>query len=192
MPNWCGNEVTIVFDEQSDYDKFITQMDIEDTTDHYLSSHSEDKGYGFFDRLVPTPQDKLDDGGWYDWRVSNWGTKWNPNIQMFLTDDEGLSIQVVMDTAWAPPIEFFKTFTLLFPSAKVQLNYVEEGMQFCGRAYFEDGGVDDKYINEIPTEMYVKAGATLNSEGDIDWDADQDYDLWEIVNNEDQFVEFVK
>jgi hypothetical protein len=186
MPNYCSNEVTIVFNEQDDYDKFITQMSIEDSTDPYLSYNAEDNGYGFFDRLVPTPADKLEDG-WYDWRVKHWGTKWNPNIQTFMTDDVGKCIELAMDTAWAPPVSFFTTFTELFPSASVELNYLEEGMGFCGRAYMSQGMCSDDYMNEIPIAMYVAAGATTNAQGEIDWDEDQSYNLWEVINNEDEF-----
>lgn len=191
MPNYCSNEVTIVFNDKTDYDKFITQAGVEESTSPYLDYDNAKNGYGFFDRFVPTPSEMLVGEGWWSWRIDNWGTKWNPDVQMFLTDDDGLTIQLSMDTAWAPPIPFFTTFTELFPSADVQLNYLEEGMGFCGRAYLAEGTCNEAYINDIPTEMYVKAGATLNSEGNIDWDEEQEYDLWEIINNEDQFNEFV-
>ena len=190
MPNYCGNDVTITFNDQADYDKFITVMGIEDSTDPYMDSDSENKGYGFFDRLVPTPKNLIDDGGWYEWRVEHWGTKWNPGIHHFNTDDEGKCVELHMDTAWAPPIAFFTTFTELFPSAEVQLNYLEEGMNFCGRAYMSEGMCSDRYMNDIPSTMYAAAGATLDADGDVDWEVDQDYDLWEIINNEDKFNQF--
>lgn len=190
MPNYCSNEVTIVFNEQADYDKFIAQMGIDESTDPYLSYNASDNGYGFFDRLVPTPEDKLEDG-WYDWRVEHWGTKWNPNVHHFMTDDAGKSIELGMETAWAPPIEFFTTFTELFPSAEVQLNYLEEGMGFCGRAYMAEGMCSDDYINEIPAEMYKEAGATLTPEGEVDWENENlDYNLWDVINDEDKFNQY--
>lgn len=188
MPNWCENEVEITFESKDEYDKFIEQAGIQDSTDPYLSYNNEEQGYGFFDRFVPTPPEMLgDEGGWYDWRYENWGTKWNPNFNRFETDDDTRTITMDMSTAWAPPMGFFTAFTELFPSASVRLNYLEEGMGFCGRAEFYQGSVEDNYVNEIPTAMYVAAGATLNSDGEIDWDEDQNYNLWEIINNEDEF-----
>ena len=34
MPNYCGNDVTITFNDQADYDKFITVMGIENALTH--------------------------------------------------------------------------------------------------------------------------------------------------------------
>jgi hypothetical protein len=187
MPNWCENEVEITFESKTEYDKFITQAGIEESTSPYLEYNNEEKGYGFFDRFVPTPPEMLEGEGWWDWRINNWGTKWNPNFGMFETDDDALKISLGMSTAWAPPIEFFTTFTEFFPSAIVKLAYLEEGMGFCGKAEFYQGSVEDNYVNNIPTAMYVAAGATLNSDGEVDWDEDQNYNLWEIINNEDEF-----
>ena len=191
MPNWCENEVEITFESKAEYDKFITQAGVEENTSPYLDYDNEKNGYGFFDRFVPTPSEMLIGEGWWWWRIDNWGTKWNPEFHMFETDDDALKITLGMSTAWSSPKEFFTTFTTLFPSAKVQLNYLEEGMGFCGRAYLSEGTCNEAYINDIPTEMYVKAGATLNSEGNIDWDEEQSYCLWEIINDEDQFNEFI-
>lgn len=191
MPNYCGNDVSIMFKSATDYNKFIVLMGVEDSTDPYLHYDSEKKGYGFFDRVVPTPQEKLNTEGWYDWRVSNWGTKWNPIVHNFNTNDDGLTIELSMDTAWAPPKEFFITFSEMFPSAEITLIYLEEGMAFCGRAFISEGMCSDLYINEIPTAMYVKAGATLNDKGEIDWDIDQEYDLWSVIHDEVEFMEFI-
>jgi hypothetical protein len=190
MPNWCENEVEITFESKAEYDKFITQAGIEDSTDPYLAYNNEEKGYGFFDRFVPTPPELLEGGGWWEWRISNWGTKWNPNFNMFETDDYDLRISMSMSTAWAPPMEFFTTFTEFFSSAIVKVTYLEESMGFCGRAEFYQGSADDQYMNEIPTAMYVEAGVKLDKDGDLDWDNTDDYNLWEIVNNEEQFTKF--
>ena len=191
MPNYCSNEVTIVFNEQADYDKFIAQMGIDESTDPYLSYNNEEQGYGFFDRFVPTPPEMLgDEGGWYDWRYENWGTKWNPNFNRFETDDDTRTITMDMSTAWAPPMEFFTTFSGLFSSALIDVLYLEEGMQFCGKAEFFQGFASDFYINEIPTAMYVEAGAVLDKEGNIDWEASDSYDLWEVLRtNFDKYYE---
>lgn len=183
MPNWCSNEVVIQFDSQDEYDKFIEQAGIQESTDPYLSYNNEEQGYGFFDRFVPTPPEMLgDEGGWYDWRYENWGTKWNPNFNRFETDDEGRVIVMDMSTAWAPPREFFIAFSQLFPSATIEVMYLEEGMAFCGKGEFYQGCEIDSYINQIPTEMYVEAGAVLDANGDIDWEASDSINLWEVMH----------
>ena len=41
--------------------------------------------------------------------------------------------------------------------------------------------------SEFPHEWWLK----IKYHGEADWDEEQEYDLWEIINNEDQFNEFV-
>jgi hypothetical protein len=67
---------------------------------------------------------------------------------------------------------------------------LEEGMAFCGKAKFSNGEVEDRYINEIPKEMYVEAGAVTNRKGEIDWDSDQNYNLWEVIDSEEAFEKY--
>lgn len=191
MPNYCGNDIHIMFTDPREYDKFITKMGVQDSTSPYLEYEAEKKGYGFFDRLVPTPAQKLKGDGWYEWRIEHWGTKWNPMVHHFNTNDDGLTIELSMDTAWAPPKEFFVTFSEMFPSAEITLVYLEEGMNFGGRAFISRGMCSDIYLNDIPVEMYVAAGATLNADGEVDWEVDQDYDLWSIMSDEVEFMKFV-
>jgi len=189
MPNWCENEVEITFETKAEYDKFITQAGVEESTSPYLEYDNEKNGYGFFDRFIPTPSEALEgeSEGWWSWRISNWGTKWNPNFNVFETNDDALQIKMGMSTAWAPPVEFFTAFTELFPSALVKTTYLEEGMGFCGRAEFYQGSVEDDYVDQIPTSMYVAAGVKLDENGELDWDNTDDYNLWEVINDEEKF-----
>lgn len=191
MPNWCEVDVTIQFTDKTEYDKFIQQADIAESTDPYLSADAEENGYGLFDRFVPTPKEMLDNGDWYWWRVNEWGTKWNPTIHSFYTNDDGQTITLSMNTAWSPPREFFETFHPMFPSTTIKMDYLEEGMGFCGKCLITDGDTHDRYINEIPTEAYVEMGAVLDSEGNIDWDKSEDVEpMWGIVESEELFTKF--
>jgi len=187
MPNWCDNEVEITFEDRDEAKRFV-QM-ITQSTD--LDNFEETKD--FFDIFVPTPPELLAGEGWYDWRFENWGTKWNPDINSMTIDTEDTLpvVGMAMLTAWSPPREFFVRFTNVFPSAIIELNYIEEGMGFCGKSKIYGGQIaKERYINEIPVEMYVAAGATLNAEGEVDWEADQDINLWEVIENDEVFNKF--
>ena len=73
--------------------------------------------------MVPMPKELDDttkgtDGdavNWYDWRVTNWGTKWDISDEglEYVDNGDGTSvIQGWFDSAWAPPIEAYNTYGL--------------------------------------------------------------------------------
>ena len=81
--------------------------------------------------------------GWYEWRVTNWGTKWdvvdveitNP---LTLHDDEdeipssmNASFSFNCWTAWSPPIPVWDK--LVEMGISVDADYHDEGMMFEGR-----------------------------------------------------------
>ena len=82
--------------------------------------------------------------GWYDWRVKNWGTKWDVvdvDITQPLTihDDEedtepssmNASFSFNCWTAWSPPIPVWDK--LVEMGLSVDADYQDEGMMFEGR-----------------------------------------------------------
>ena len=125
MPNWCENILTI-----------------EDCSPE-LASYLKENGFSF-EKIKPTPPELLEGSGWYDWRVSNWGTKWDLDEQ----DQRSVAEQLVSDscefsaifmTAWAPPCQAIAALSEKFPNDEFVLRYVEFGMGFAGTAYISDG-----------------------------------------------------
>jgi len=189
MPNWCEVDVVITFNDQQEYAEFVRIADIEETTDNYIVSYSEARGYGLFDRFDPTPQEFLADERWHGWRRTSWGTKWNPTIHEFEHGDGQVILR--MQTAWSPPREFFESFHEMFPSTVIKMDYVEEGMMYCGKCEFSDGETHDRYINDIPTEALVELGAVLDKDGDVDWDKSEDMQpLSNLIDNEEMFERY--
>jgi hypothetical protein len=179
MPNWCENEVEITFSDRAEYERFAEIMG---DPEHYIGWEPKDE---MFDKFIPTPSEALGTSDWWAWRIENWGTKWNPQIEEFRLEDTGAFFR--MNTAWAPPRDFFRTFSKMFPSATIELSYLEEGMSFCGKATFTNGDEHERYINNIPIEMYVAVGYQLDEDGDIDWDSDNTATLWSILEDDDKF-----
>ena len=130
MPNWCLNKLTIEHDDIETVNEFVEAYKSGSTIEHYL----------------PTPKNEdgsLDDD-WWDYRVNNWGTKWD--IGSGKDESNGLHPTVVgnqatmsFDSAWAPPIGFYERLVEL--GFKVEASYFEPGMGFAGR--WIDG--DDQY-----------------------------------------------
>ena len=82
--------------------------------------------------------------GWYDWRVKNWGTKWDVvdveiTQSLLLHDDEpdtddpwtmNASFSFNCWTAWSPPIPVWDK--LVEMGISVDADYQDEGMMFEG------------------------------------------------------------
>ena len=98
----------------------------------------------------------LEGEDWYSWRVKNWGTKWEGYDGRFNDDQSVFNF----DTAWSPPIPIIKRLAEL-TGQKFILEYIEEGMFFCGRftaspeesynEFYED-------INNAPEELLDSLG----------------------------------
>jgi hypothetical protein len=54
-------------------------------------------------------------------------------------------------------------------------------MAFFGRAVIEDGEILSDSYREITSEDYKIAGATLDENGDVDWDKTDEYDLYKAL-----------
>jgi hypothetical protein len=91
-------------------------------------------------------------GNWYDWRIENWGTKWD--VEASLDDDQlDLSVPQLVysfSSAWAPPGQWVITISSQFPLLVFRLEYGESGCDFEGYLEVKNGEVIDscqgKYV----------------------------------------------
>lgn len=179
MPNWCDNEVDITGDAEE-----LRQLMAEASKPHYLHEDSEHEVKFLMDNLVPMPPEYLDDRRWWDFRINNWGCKWDLSQQYEDTrvyyeegdTEAGLGYQ----TAWSPNREFWQTVSERFPNLTIDLRYVEEGMWFMGQIIYKAGEVvDEVYYDDIPDEVAIQAGAVFGEDGEIDWD-ESNLNFWEV------------
>ena len=143
MPNWCNNSLE-VNGKVEKVKEFVSKFEKEG-----------------FDGFVPTPKDLIEHPApidveelreyfikkygapdWYEWRLKNWGTKWNPADVCVTGDIEAGRANVFFDTAWAPPIEFFDEVVKMYPGLEFILEYEEPGMGFFGEAKWSEGERD--------------------------------------------------
>jgi hypothetical protein len=161
MPNWCSNEVEIIGEPE-----VIAQ----------IAEIVKTKSNGIFQMndFVPMPEElrdttaPQDKPNWYDWSVSNWGTKWDLDEETTFYVNEK-SIGLGFNTAWSPNCAFWNAFSEKYPTVQIEHKYYEEGMGFIGEASYENGNFDD-HCQDITSELWVKAGAVLDEDGDVDWD----------------------
>ena len=134
MPNWCNNKLVI--------------EDCSIELEQYL------KAEGFsFEKMNPTPTHLLEDG-WYDWRISNWGTKWDLDENEQREVAEGLisdstDFCAYFNTAWSPPCQAIAALSEKFPNDSFILDYVELGGWFAGTAHISDGSISEEQEEDV-------------------------------------------
>mgnify|MGYP000170621623 CR=1 FL=1 len=182
MPNWCNNTLTIqgptktlkpLWDEaNSEGSGLLNAMkpmpkELNDTT-----SPSPKEG-------VPQP---LVDGhdNWYSWRVDNWGTKWDVDMEGLEFTDNGdgtASITGWFDSAWAPPIEAYNTFLEDMDGCTLSADYHEPGMDFAG--IYTDG--DDQYMEGLAEwcEKVVRGTCALEDTPELFQKLEDEFELIE-------------
>ena len=68
---------------------------------------------------------------WWDWRVQNWGTKWNSYNEV-ITEEEDDYVIYTFDTAWSPPEPIIFALREKFPDVSISAFFDEPGMQMAG------------------------------------------------------------
>ena len=167
MPNYCINELRIT-GPKADLDQFRADAatferawDPEDTTTdpHPCllnfepgSPHPKEGENGF--------ELRGKNDNWYDWRIKNWGTKWNAmDVDVNVTD---IGITYNFSTAWSPPLKFM-------------MAYFEGGCDFCGVRIVEDGNMLlDHEANAWDQDELVD---------DSDWFDQQQCNFWDDVED---------
>ena len=161
MPNWCDNQITIT-GPNSVIDKIEKIVNDE-------SNNAENGLLQFFHPMPkalkdtvagPEPKTKKEKlekarlnveygaSNWYDWRCTNWGTKWEV-CEFYGVDRQHLNdsldestISFAFSSAWAPPIGAYEQFLADNENCSLKAYYYEGGCDFMGEW---DNGSDDCY-----------------------------------------------
>lgn len=94
---------------------------------------------------------------WYNWRLDNWGTKWDCSSTS-VNELNANNLNVRFETAWSPPINWFKKVIPMYPQLEFTLIFDEEGDSFCGKLTGINGEIeiesqDPFYIDEDDREV---------------------------------------
>jgi hypothetical protein len=152
MPNWCYNKLEIEGDS-SDLKELNEMMKegfslekIMPTPKEYLSEGKEDSG-----EQLSFAEGMERRGGlpnWYKWRAVNWGTKWDvtdhkdDNIKLEKTET---GYKTEFYTAWSPPVFALKALSRRLKSLTTVIKYVDEQMNFEGKATIRNGTIDETH-----------------------------------------------
>ena len=160
-----------------------------------------------FEKILPMPdtvyngslgireRELYGENNWYDWRIGNWGTKWNSYGYTENTTFQDGKIKFL--TAWSAPHPILQKLSEMFPDIKIEHEWADEdiGMN-CGRYVYYDGERVEEYFPESQKEclefaakvmdvsleedyaLYLNASET----GYINIEYDEEYELVEIEN----------
>ena len=152
MPNYCNNNIVIT-GPNSVIDKIekIANGDKGDLLQYFFPMPKE-----LNDTVAgPEPKTKKEKlekrrlqveygaSNWYDWRVENWGTKWDImefyNINRKEIGEDESEISLGFDTAWAPALGAYERFIDKNSNCSLKAYYYEPGCDFMGEW---DNGMD--------------------------------------------------
>jgi hypothetical protein len=152
MPNHTDNRVILSHDDSQQIDVIYTIMNTAATP--------------LCQTLIPMDESLFDGGDWYDWRLDNWGTKWDI-YETHCTRIDANTLQLNFLTAWSPPIPVFAK--LVDMGFEVNARYLDEGWMYIGEY---DNGED---------------WTTDNVEGVVDTrpELDYEFDISEYLEEND-------
>lgn len=154
MPNWCDNNLYISHPDKKMMKKALNAWN----KGKFLSTLVPEPDYTkvkvkpTFDssHITGKPQPEFVDPqqAWWDWRVQNWGTKWDigwddSRDKAELSGDHDMFVN--FQSAWSPPLDAYAT--LVEMGYSIRAYYFEGGCCFCGR--WEDG-IDEGYTLDFP------------------------------------------
>ena len=169
MPNWCANTVTFKHDDPEKIKDIVRAWNSGKFFSAFFPCPKE-----LEDVAVGSAGDELSQQekaakeasnlrtygytNWYDWRVAEWGTKWD------VGREEGRRRRVLkagvkkvtlrFDSAWAPPVGFYEKMHDQHEYG-IDAYFFEPGMGFCGS--WRDGFVAEFSLSHIKTVNDLRA-----------------------------------
>ena len=128
MPNWCVNRVVL------ESDNVRTDQMIEKVEECSTNSREEGGDLPFMDYFFPMPP-----GSSNETHVAHWGAKWDINPRFPFMGNPRI---FDFESAWAPPLDFFRFMSADPDGIKTTIAFWEPGCDFYGTAV--NGVVDDE------------------------------------------------
>jgi hypothetical protein len=136
-----------------------------------------------FEKIIPMPdtvyngslgireRELYGENNWYDWRIGNWGTKWNSYGYTENTTFQDGKIKFL--TAWSAPHPILQKLSEMYPDVKMEHEWADEdiGMN-CGRYVYYDGERVEEYFPESQKECLEFAAKVM------DVSLEEDYALY--------------
>ncbi len=135
---------------------------------------------------------------WYEWCISNWGTKWN---SCGIEQGRLAENKIVFQTAWNAPYPIMKKISEMYPNIEISHDWADEDFgQNCGNAEYKNGEVTincpktqkeayefaANFFNTDLDDMCLRINATGNN---YVWCDFENYELVSLLNKPALFSE---
>ena len=156
MANYCNNTLKVV-GTKKDIDNFL----MENTSVSSSYYPNKDGKYELdveldFEKVIPTPKKENgeDIDNWYEWRLENWGTKWNVSstfsfsVKRLSKEEDKVELFTAFETPWSPPHGIFNKLVDKYKDTTLELTmeYYEGGVGFAGECSATEGEIiEEKY-----------------------------------------------
>ena len=148
MPNHCSNSVVVSRRAGSNNPSLSPATVINNHVTTQVRNTDGQTNYqdGEFNfaTIIPEPDWSNRGDEWYQWRISNWGTKWNAyNTDINDAGDIGEMETTVInfDTAWSPPIGIMIAWSKMYPDFLFDWECDIEGEDHIFSTVIEDGEI---------------------------------------------------
>lgn len=182
-------------DKTSGENKDLLNIPSEYLNEYYNTILSEeDKEYWNIGKTVFENIQKYGAPTWYEWRIRNWGTKWNA-YDFGGIEPDTIPDSLSFNTAWSAPHKVIEKIAELYPEALITHEWADEDIGCnCGRKEYKNGECVSTYYPDYGCEsiefaagvlecdledLGMKLSADKSTYVSITW---QDYDLVEFDN----------
>ena len=194
MPNWCGNTLTISHEDPAMITRAVEAFERGEFLNEFIPVPEELKivagrvsdpdAQAKLEAQEQANKEKYGYATWYDFCVSEWGTKWDVGDSQGIQSRDPLELIVYFDSAWSPPIAAYES--LENQGFRVYATYYEPGCAFagiydeCGDNCYNLSDMDsDQARDELPSELDDAFGI---SESMAEWERE----------NEDEVTQWYK
>ena len=137
------------------------------------SSFEKDKpfGLGITKETSDSYKAKYGTDNWYDWAISNWGSKWGvyDETEWNITEEGDISSAGIWyQTAWSPVSLAWERISKNYPTLEFFHEFADEGGAFVGNQLIQDGVVieDNDYEWDSDEGIVIREGVGMWVEDD--------------------------
>ena len=157
MPNWCENVLVVAHKDPAMVSRAVKALEAGRLLEEFVPMQEEfrkTESTSCDPAVAHALAEKYGYADWYEWRLANWGCKWDVgggDDAMALESNDPNRVELCFASPWSPPVAAYPRLEEL--GFAVEAFYYEKGRGFCGRYH---AGADTSYDIEGGSE-WVRA-----------------------------------